>query len=132
MSSCINPLASLSLNFRRGMNSGCCISVAMESFHSCNFFLVLVLVEYHLYNMDLQNKILWFFIKQHNWFMSSFISSSKSGIINMIFQNNYNQIMEITPSRSAYHSEFVTFFFIRNWWFGIYNWISKENLAKLI
>ena len=36
------------------------------------------------------------------------IPSSKSGIINMIFQNNYNQKMEITLSCSAYHSQFVT------------------------
>ena len=43
--------------------------------------------------------------------MSSFIPTLKSGIVNMIFQNNYNQIMEITPSRSAYHSKFVTNFF---------------------
>ena len=29
----------------------------------------------------------------------------------MIFQKNYNQILEITPSYSAYPSEFVTNFF---------------------
>ena len=42
--------------------------------------------------------------------MSSLIPSSKSDITNMIFQNNYNQIMEISPSCSAYHFEFVTNF----------------------
>ena len=43
-----------------------------------------------------------------SFIMSSLIPSSKSDIINMISQNNYNQIMEISPSCSAYHSEFVT------------------------
>ena len=42
--------------------------------------------------------------------ISNLIPSSKSVITNMIFQNNYNQIMEISPSCSAYHSEFVTNF----------------------
>ena len=40
----------------------------------------------------------------------SFLASSKSGIVNVIFQNNYNQIMEITPPHSAHHSEFATYF----------------------
>ena len=40
--------------------------------------------------------------------MSSFIPSSKSDNLNMIFQNNYNQIMKIPPSRSEFHSKFVT------------------------
>ena len=65
--------------------------------------------------------------------MSSFIPSSKSGIMNKIFQNNYNQIMETTQSSSAYHYEFVTIFFCNfKKKIGILNWISNENLAKLI
>ena len=62
--------------------------------------------------IDLENKILWFFENHQNWFMSSFIPSSKSDmIVNTILQNNCNRIMETTPSRSAYHSKFVTIFF---------------------
>ena len=79
------------------------------------FFLVLMLVDYQLYDTDLKNKILWFFENQPNWFMSSLIPSSKSGMINMISQNNYNQIIEITPSCSAYHSKFVTIVLVKNW-----------------
>ena len=45
-----------------------------------------------------------------SFIMPSLIPSSKSVIINMISQNNYNQIIEISPSCSAYHSEFVTKF----------------------
>ena len=52
------------------------------------------------------------FLNQQNWFMLSFILGSKSYILNMIFQNNYNQIMEITPSRRTYHSKSVTIFFM--------------------
>ena len=70
-----------------------------------------VIVDYRLYGIDFQNKISWFSENQHNWFMSSFILSSKSEILNTIFQNKLNQIMEITPSHSACHSKFVTIFF---------------------
>ena len=58
--------------------------------------------------------------------MSSFIPSSKSGIINMIFQNNYNQIMEVRPSCSAYHSKFVTNFCSRKLLF----WDLKLNFQR--
>ena len=85
-----------------------------------------MLVGYHLYCTDLQNQILWFLENQHNWIMSSFIPSSKSGIINMIFQNNYNQIMEITPSYSTYRSKFVTKFFSKN----LLIWDLKLNFQR--
>ena len=88
-------------------NSSCCISVDINIFHPFKSLLVLVLVEHHLCHMNLQNKILWFFENQQNWFLSSFIPSSKSDILNMIFQTNYNQIMEIAPSCSACHSKLV-------------------------
>ena len=103
------------------------------TFHSFKFLLVLVLVHYHLYGMDLQIKILWFFENQHNWSISSFILISKSEILNMIFWNTWNQIMKTIPSHSAYHSKFVTNFLIsfhKN--IGIMGCISKGNLAKLI
>ena len=58
--------------------------------------------------------------------MSSFIPNSKNGIVNMIFQNNYNQIMEITPSPSAYHSKFVTNFFIKK----LLIWDLKLNFQR--
>ena len=51
----------------------------------------------------------------------------------MIFQNNYNQRMEISPSCSAYHLEFVSNFLskkIVNQGFKIE--FPKKNLAKLI
>ena len=85
-----------------------------------------MLVDYHLYGTGLQNKIWWFLDNQHNWFMSSIILSSKSGIINTIFRNNYNQIMENTLSCSACHSEFVTNFFSKK----LLIWDSKLNFHR--
>ena len=63
--------------------------------------------------------------------MSSLIPSSKSGIVHIIFQNNDNQIMEtipmeIIPSRSAYHYEFVTNFFNKN----LLIWDLKLNFQR--
>ena len=66
-----------------------------------------MLVDYHFYGTHLQNKMLRYFENQQNWFMSSFIPSSKNEILNVIFQNKYNQIIKIIPSHSAYHSKFV-------------------------
>ena len=43
--------------------------------------------------------------------MTSFIPTSKSDTLNIIFQNNYNEIMEIAQSGNAFHSKLVTIFF---------------------
>ena len=45
--------------------------------------------------------------------MSNFILSSESEIVNMIFQDKWNQVMETMPSHSAYHSNFFTILFNR-------------------
>ena len=37
-----------------------CLSTSGTIFYPSKFLLILVLVDYHLYDMDLQNKILWF------------------------------------------------------------------------
>ena len=57
------------------------------NFHSSKFLLALVLDDYHLCSLDLQNESSRFLEYGHNWFMSSFILSSKSEISNMIFKN---------------------------------------------
>ena len=62
------------------------LSTSGALFHLSKFLLILVLVDYHFNGLDLQNKILWCFENGLNWFMSSFILSSKNEIVNMIFQ----------------------------------------------
>ena len=120
----VNLVAHLHLDFGRRMNFACCITIAMDSFHPSNSFLMLV--GYHLYGTNLQNKTLGCFENQQNWFMSSFVPSSKSSIVNTTFQNNYNQILEITPSCSAYHSEFVSNFCSKN----LLIWDFKLNFQR--